>query len=96
MAEGAPVAEGVLMPVRIQRRRAPGWRMPEGAIYVGRPSRWGNPFWVGKGMRDAQGRATEALEAWDATDGPESFKRFADAKAAAVRLGIEYDRTRGP
>jgi hypothetical protein len=21
--------------------------MPEGAIYVGRPSRWGNPWWAG-------------------------------------------------
>ena len=27
---------------RIQRRRTKGWRMPEGAVYVGRPSRWGN------------------------------------------------------
>lgn len=32
---------------RIQRRRTPGWRMPEGAVYVGRPSRWGNPTRVG-------------------------------------------------
>ena len=29
---------------RIQRKRTRGWRMPEGAVYVGRPSRWGNPF----------------------------------------------------
>jgi hypothetical protein len=32
------------MSVRIQRQRTKGWRMPEGAVYVGRPSRWGNPF----------------------------------------------------
>jgi len=32
------------MPKRIQRKRIKGWRMPEGAIYVGRPSKWGNPF----------------------------------------------------
>jgi Domain of unknown function (DUF4326) len=32
------------MPKRIQRRRTAGWRMPEGAVYVGRPTRWGNPF----------------------------------------------------
>lgn len=32
------------MPIRIQRKRVRGWRMPEGAVYVGRPSRWGNPF----------------------------------------------------
>lgn len=31
-------------PVRIQRRRTRGWRMPEGAVYVGRPTKWGNPF----------------------------------------------------
>lgn len=28
--------------VRIQRKRARGWRMPEGAIYVGRGTPWGN------------------------------------------------------
>ncbi|SKO19942.1 Uncharacterised protein [Mycobacteroides abscessus subsp. abscessus] len=30
---------------RIQRKRTAGWQMPKGAIYVGRPTRWGNP-WV--------------------------------------------------
>lgn len=29
---------------RIQRRRVKGWRMPPGTIYVGRPTRWANPF----------------------------------------------------
>lgn len=33
-------------PVRIQRKRIKGWRAPEGAVYVGRGSRWGNPFVV--------------------------------------------------
>jgi hypothetical protein len=31
-------------PKRIQRKRTKGWRMPQGAIYVGRPSKWGNPW----------------------------------------------------
>src|SRR5690348_3995079 len=31
-------------PRRIQRKRTKGWRMPEGAVYVGRGTRWGNPF----------------------------------------------------
>lgn len=35
-------------PRRIQRKRAAGWQMPEGAVYVGRPTKWGNPF----GMSD--------------------------------------------
>lgn len=33
-------------PVRIQRRRVTGWRAPEGAVYVGRPTLYGNPFRV--------------------------------------------------
>lgn len=29
---------------RIQRKRVRGWRMPPHAVYIGRPSKWGNPF----------------------------------------------------
>lgn len=36
------------MPARIQRKREKGWRLPEGAICVTRPGRWGNPFVIGK------------------------------------------------
>lgn len=32
------------MPKRIQRKRTKGWKMPEGVVYVGRPSKWGNPY----------------------------------------------------
>lgn len=35
------------MPERIQRKRTSGWRKPEGAVYVGRGSKWGNPFRIG-------------------------------------------------
>jgi hypothetical protein len=31
-------------PRRIQRSRAKGWKMPPNTVYVGRPTRWGNPF----------------------------------------------------
>lgn len=34
-------------PKRIQLRRTKGWRKPEGAIVVARPSVWGNPYKVG-------------------------------------------------
>lgn len=39
-------------PKRIQLRRTKGWRKPEGAIVVSRPSRWGNPFTVGGLVRE--------------------------------------------
>lgn len=45
-------------PRRIQRRRTKGWRAPDGAVYVGRGTPWGNPWTV-----------TECLEAgWATTD----------------------------
>lgn len=34
------------MPERIQRQRTKGWRKPDGAIVVSRPTKWGNPFTV--------------------------------------------------
>lgn len=35
--------ELVRIPERIQRRRTRGWRMPASAVYVGRPTVFGNP-----------------------------------------------------
>jgi hypothetical protein len=29
---------------RVQRERTRGWKMPENTVYVGRPSKWGNPW----------------------------------------------------
>lgn len=52
------------MPIRIQRSRAKGWRMPAGAVYVGRPTLWGNP-WTPDGYWDAgySGSLRVAIEA---------------------------------
>lgn len=35
-----------MSPKRIQQRRTKGWRKPEGAVAVGRPTVWGNPYRV--------------------------------------------------
>jgi hypothetical protein len=45
------------MPYRIQRKRTKGWRMPANTIYIGRPTKWGNPFIVGR-----FGNAQECVE----------------------------------
>jgi hypothetical protein len=37
-----------MSPQRVQRKRTKGWRMPEGAVYVGRGSKFGNPFKLGE------------------------------------------------
>lgn len=57
------------MPKRIQRKRTKGWKMPPGVVYVGRPTKWGNPFKVGV-FDDGWGKVltaqdcVEAYEAW--------------------------------
>jgi hypothetical protein len=37
-----------VMPIRVQRRRIKGWKMPPNTVSVCRPGKWGNPFVVGK------------------------------------------------
>lgn len=60
------------MPKRIQRKRTRGWKMPAGAVYVGRPTCWGNSFKVDKDCTPEQAveqygrmaRASEYLRAF--------------------------------
>lgn len=58
-------------PKRIQRKRTKGWRMPEGTVYVGRPTVFGNPFPV-----DVYGRA-------DAVD---LFRRWLTGQISPLEL----------
>jgi hypothetical protein len=55
-------------PKRIRLSRKKGWRKPDGAIVVARPTRWGNPFPVVDGDR---GAAVEQYRAWLPTSGPD-------------------------
>ena len=56
------------MPNRIQRRRTAGWRKPENAVIVSRPSRFGNPCKVAlmqeMGYHDPHAAAVENFERW--------------------------------
>lgn len=62
-------------PKRIQLRRTKGWRKPEGAVVVARPSKWGNPFKVGETVQIDLGP--------DAT-GPVRFLRRKRTRAEVV------------
>jgi hypothetical protein len=48
-------------PLRIQRSRLRGSRKPPGSVYVGRPTRYGNPFEVSEHGRE---KAVELYRAW--------------------------------
>ena len=65
------------MPLRIQRQRVKGWRMPSNTVYVGRPSRWGNRFEVGKHAATRE-EAVEMFKEWLTT--PEGQELAAAAK----------------
>ena len=64
------------MPQRIQLRRVEGWRKPEQAIVVARPSKWGNPFLIGENSPWAPYKPMDAPQAvavyryaWDTPEG---------------------------
>ena len=69
-----------MSPQRIQLRRSKGWRKPEAAVTVARPTMFGNPFrvggehliWRGSWQRvDVSDRAAavELFRKWITTDG---------------------------
>jgi hypothetical protein len=49
-----------MMAKRIQRKRTKDYSQPFGTIYVGRPTKWGNPFGIGKYL-NAWGKAFIAI-----------------------------------
>lgn len=49
-----PSLDRMVRPVRVQRKRTKGWRMPENTVCVDRTTKWGNPFVVGKHGTAAQ------------------------------------------
>lgn len=62
-------------PKRIQLRRTKGWRKPEGAIVVARPSSWGNPYApileTGTGRWRITGRTPNGLVLLDGHEMPD-------------------------
>lgn len=54
---------------RMQRQRTKGWRMPKGAVYVGRPTRWGNPYRIPALTADQAVRAYRIVLTYDPDHG---------------------------
>ena len=71
------------MPRRIQRRRTAGWRMPPGAVYVGRPTRWGNPYRVIDGLP----KINASHQVWDAAEAVALFRE--DLLAGTLPITVE-------
>lgn len=68
-----------MSPQRIQRKRTKGWRMPEGAVYVGRPTLYGNPF-----------RPVEIQGKWIVLDDNDvDYEPYHNTKASAISRSVD-------
>ena len=63
---------------RIQRRRTRGWRKPDNCVYVGRGTKWGNPYTV-----QPIGMARWIVYEWDEPVS-DMFRRRPDALAQCL------------
>lgn len=63
-------------PVRIQRKRTKGWKMPENTVYVGRPTKWGNPYPIGENFTAEQAIRLyrEFAEKWNLAEDAEELR----------------------
>ena len=66
-------------PVRVQRRRTKGYRLPPNTVYVGRGTKWGNPWKI---TPHDDGQATVA--------DPVSATTFASMHAAAMHAVASF------
>lgn len=91
--------EGWGRPLRIQRRRTKGWRRPPGTVYVGRPSKWGNPFQFVWCDPDDAKRGLSAYREWVAAQikgRPAQTHRIAEVYAKPAGLtAADLHRLRG-
>lgn len=83
------------MPERIQLRRMKGWRKPEGAVVVSRPSRWGNPIRITPERSERDGRRMYRVHGspMDISGGP-AYCLIETARTFAVKF-FEWDLLNG-
>lgn len=53
-----------MIPKRVQRKRTKGFKLPPNTIYVGRPSKWGNPYQVKNGDIESAVRTFRSEIEW--------------------------------
>ena len=75
-------------PRRIQRRRTKGWRKPEGAVSVARPTRFGNPFLLAPAASQRSG----LLDMWAVEYKGRKLSRWDDIADARADVTDRYAR----
>jgi hypothetical protein len=75
-------------PIRIQRKRTKGWRMPPNTVCVTRPRKWGNPLRVGMYVGYGRADAVRDFMRW--------LKRDPTVRSMLIRLTHTNDGTNDP
>lgn len=86
------------MPQRIQRKRTKGWKMPEGAVYVGRPTKWGNLWVIGLvdcGCRGSDDCHHNSFRCEGAAEAVEMFRRHIEDSPTQRLAGQARAELRG-
>lgn len=83
------------MPIRIQRKRTKGWKMPPNTVSVTRPGKWGNPAALGDWFMvgDPGGHAGPFRMAWCKTLTPDSRFTYIDSHETAVAMFRELSES---
>jgi hypothetical protein len=81
-----------MSPVRIQRRRTAGWRMPEGAVNCCRPGPWGNPYVLAHAR---SGRLLQRNDMWSVSYQGSVLVRWDTKRAAAADAVDRFRRLLG-
>lgn len=74
--------------LRVQRRRVKGYRLPEGTIYVGRPTKWGNPYVV----KRLESRRYAVFSPEGEQLGAAKFDKWNAAEQAVLRYRIMMEK----
>jgi hypothetical protein len=71
---------------RVQRKRTKGWEMPPNTAYVGRPTKWGNPFRAifDKDALDLDRDDIENSGTWWVVDNEGNYWRSHTTKESAI------------
>lgn len=80
---------------RVQRERTKGWRMPPNTVYVGRPTKWGNPFRAifDKDVLDLDRCDIENSGSWWVVDNENNYWRSHTTQEGAIAQCVELYRS---
>lgn len=82
------MAEPERMPQGFQIKRTAGWRMPPNSVRVSRPSKFDNPFAVGKAARSEFGSTVTAQNRGEAVEFYRRWLRYQRHLIEAARVEL--------